>query len=59
MLRPRDTLYPQKSTLTSPTSRGRSVGIVRLWTKATEFFNVKGGGVYSDRCGVRDLSIYS
>jgi hypothetical protein len=30
---PRDTLYPQKLALTSPTSGGRSVGIVRLWTK--------------------------
>jgi hypothetical protein len=36
---PRDTLYPQKLALTSPTSGGRSVGIVRLRTKATEFFN--------------------
>jgi hypothetical protein len=34
---PRDTLYPQKLTLTSPTSGGRSVGIVRLRIKATEF----------------------
>jgi hypothetical protein len=34
---PRDTLYPQKLTLTSPTIGGRSVGIVRLRTKATEF----------------------
>jgi hypothetical protein len=34
---PRDTLYPQKLPLTSPTSGGRSVGIVRLRTKATEF----------------------
>jgi hypothetical protein len=34
---PRNTLYPQRSALTSPTSGGRSVGIVRLWTKATEF----------------------
>jgi hypothetical protein len=33
---PRDTLYPQKLALTSPTSRGRSVGIVRLRTQATE-----------------------
>jgi hypothetical protein len=33
----RDTLYPQKLALTSPTSSGRSVGIVRLRTKATEF----------------------
>jgi hypothetical protein len=34
---PRDTLYPQKLALTSPTSGGRSVGILRLRTKATEF----------------------
>jgi hypothetical protein len=34
---PRDTLYLQKFALTSPTSGGRSVGIVRLRTKATEF----------------------
>jgi hypothetical protein len=33
---PRNTLYPQKLALTSPTSSGRSVGI-RLRTKATEF----------------------
>jgi hypothetical protein len=30
------TLYPQKLAITSPTSGGRSVGIVRLWTKATD-----------------------
>jgi hypothetical protein len=30
-------LYPLKLALTSPTSGGRSVGIVRLQTKATEF----------------------
>jgi hypothetical protein len=29
---PRDTLYPQKLALASPTSGGRSVGIVRLRT---------------------------
>jgi hypothetical protein len=34
---PRDTLYPQKFALTSPTLGGRSVGIVRLRTKTTEF----------------------
>jgi hypothetical protein len=34
---PRNTLYPQKLALISPTSGGRSVGIVRLLTKATEF----------------------
>ena len=31
------TLYPQKLALTSPTGGGRSVGIVRVRTKATEF----------------------
>jgi len=30
-------LYPQKLALTSPTGDGRSVGIVRVRTKATEF----------------------
>ena len=30
-------LYPQKLALTSPTRGGRSVGIVRVRTKATEF----------------------
>jgi hypothetical protein len=34
---PRDTLYPQKLALTSPTSGGHSVCIVRLRTKVTEF----------------------
>ena len=29
-------LYPQKFALTSPTGGGRSVGIVRVRTKATE-----------------------
>jgi hypothetical protein len=31
-------LYPQKLALTSPTSGGLLVGIVRSWTRATEFF---------------------
>jgi hypothetical protein len=35
---PRDTLYPLKLALTSPTSGGHSVGIVRWRTKAPEFF---------------------
>jgi hypothetical protein len=34
---PRGTLYQQKLALTSPTIVGRSVGIVRSRTKATEF----------------------
>jgi hypothetical protein len=33
---PRDTLYPQKLALTSPTSGGRSVGIIRSRTETTE-----------------------
>jgi hypothetical protein len=37
--RPRDTLYPQKLALTWPTCGGRSVGIVCLRTKTTEFFS--------------------
>jgi hypothetical protein len=34
---PRDTLYQQKLALTSPTSGGRSVAIVRSRTTAMEF----------------------
>jgi hypothetical protein len=34
---PLDTNYPQKLALTSPTVGGRSAGIVRTRTKATEF----------------------
>jgi hypothetical protein len=41
---PRDTLYPQKLALTSPTSGRRSVGIVRLWTKGHGVFSFKSGG---------------
>jgi len=35
-------LYPQKLALISPTGGGRSVGIVRVRTKATEFSLVYG-----------------
>jgi len=34
-------LYPQKLALTSPTGGGRSVGMVRSRTKATEFSLVR------------------
>jgi hypothetical protein len=37
---PRNTLYPQSLALTSPTNGGRSVGIVRLRTTATDFFSL-------------------
>jgi len=33
-------LYPQKLALTSPTGGGRSVGMVRSRTKATELVNI-------------------
>jgi hypothetical protein len=46
---PRDTPYPPKLALTSPTSGGRSVGIVRSWTQATEFSLVLGNNVYTLR----------
>jgi hypothetical protein len=39
---PRGTLYPQKFAPTSPKRGGHSVGIVRLWTQATEFSLVYG-----------------
>ena len=35
-------LYPQKLALTSPTGGGRSVGIVRVRTKAMEFSLITG-----------------
>jgi hypothetical protein len=34
----RGSLYPRKLALTSPTSGGRSVGIVRSRTQTTEYF---------------------
>jgi hypothetical protein len=37
---PRGTIYPQKLTLTFPTSSGRSVGTVRSRTQTTEFSSV-------------------
>jgi hypothetical protein len=40
---PRDTLYPQKLSLSLSTSGGRSVGIVRSRTKAKEFSFLCGG----------------
>ena len=39
-------LYPQKLVLTLPTGGGRSVGIVRVRTKATEFVY---NGVFATR----------
>jgi hypothetical protein len=47
---PRETLYPKKLTLTSPTSGGRSVGAVRSRTKDTEFSSVSWRA--SERCEI-------
>jgi hypothetical protein len=35
---PRGTVYPQKLALTSPSSGGHPVGVIRSRTQATEFF---------------------
>jgi hypothetical protein len=43
---PRDTLYPQKLALTSPTSSGRSIGIVRLRTKGHGVLHMKNNILY-------------
>jgi hypothetical protein len=50
---PRDTLYPQKLALTSPTSGGRSVGIVRLRTKSHGVREWQGGPVILPGTGFR------
>jgi hypothetical protein len=47
---PSGTLYPQKLALTSPTSGGRSVDIVRLLTKATEFSLVDRSSRWKQDC---------
>jgi hypothetical protein len=44
----RGTLHPQKMELTSPTNGGRSVGIVRSRTQATEFSLVFFGYLSAD-----------
>ena len=54
-------LYPQKFELTSPTGGGRSVGIVRSRTKATEFslvlVDIQGQVEISDEGG--DITLLS
>jgi hypothetical protein len=52
---PRDTHYPQKLALTSPTCGGRSVGVVRSRTQATKFMlNVS--TVEIKRHGIKQVS---
>jgi len=48
-------LYPQKLALTSPTGGGRSVGIVRVRTKATEFSFLLAGIIIFNLKGVLEL----
>jgi hypothetical protein len=58
---PRDTLYPLKLALTSPTCGGRSVGIVRWRTKTPEFYTCM-RSVCINRTPtilIRGLSLYS
>jgi len=45
-------LYPQKLALTSPTGGGRSVGIVRVRTKATEFVCLVGSTIEIFACAL-------
>jgi len=45
-------LYPQKLALTSPTGGGRSVGIVRVRTKATELVNYILSVSFSSKCSL-------
>ena len=45
-------LYPQKLALPSPTGGGRSVGIVRVRTEATEFVYVAKGNTKPQLVGV-------
>jgi hypothetical protein len=53
---PRDTLYPQKLALTSPTSGGRSIGIVRLRTEGHgAFYFIRHNFLYAS--GVSNLGI--
>jgi len=50
-------LYPQKLALTSPTGGGRSVGIVRVRTKATEFSFFSFSVVWSG-CSGENISLF-
>jgi hypothetical protein len=47
---PRDSLYLEKLALTSPTSCGRSVCVVRWRTKTTEFGLIFYAGHYPSAC---------
>jgi len=47
-------LYPQKLALTSPTGGGRSVGIVRVRTKATELMPIYSHCYTPTSCSLQD-----
>jgi hypothetical protein len=49
---PRGVFFPQKLALTSPTSRGRSVGIFRSRTQATDFICLFAYTVSDRLCGL-------
>jgi hypothetical protein len=52
-----NTLYPQKLALTSPTSDGRSVGIVRSRAKATEFILLRTIFLKYERVEIKSLYV--
>jgi hypothetical protein len=49
---PRGTIYPHKLTLTSPTTGGRSVGVVRSRTQTTEFLYIIKKIIYFASCPI-------
>jgi hypothetical protein len=52
----RDTLYPQKLALTSPTGGGHSVGVVRSRTEDTEYAFVYSFLFLASKCPLRPTS---
>jgi hypothetical protein len=56
---PRDTLYPRKLALTSPTSGGRSVRMFACGLKANEFKETLAVAIKSDRRGVPVPCLYA
>jgi hypothetical protein len=56
---PCDTLYPQKLALISPTSGGRSVGIVYSRTQATEFCSSSSSSDCGSGIGIGGSCFYS
>jgi hypothetical protein len=56
--RPLGTFYPQKLAITSPSSGGRSVGIVRSRTQSIEFFSTW-GILYLPSCDILSCFLHA